>query len=366
MAQFEYKPIKAFHPGDTLREKLEEMGMSVKEFAVRTSKPEKTINAVLNGDSSVTPDMAIAFEQVTLIPAHMWLNLQRTFDEYVARQKKEAIYKDEETIIWARRFPYAKIASLGWLPSTTKLQEKIDNLFSFFRITSVKAWKDYYFNQELKVAFRISLKGAKDPYAISAWLREGEILASKMTLPTSYSSSELKKNIPAMLNLVKEQPEDFSDRLRDLCSCSGIKLVYLNHIEHAPVNGCVRWVGDYPCIQMTDKQKRNDIFWFSFFHEIGHILLHGKKDIFLEDMEFRGEAPEKEKEADAYASNALLSKAAETEIIGNNDFSRDAIVKYAKKFGTHPAIILGRLQHLKKVRQDTVLNDLRVHIDLFS
>ena len=81
----EYKPIKAFHPGITLRDKLSEMEMSIKEFAVRTAKPEKTINAVLTGASSVTPDMAIAFEQVTRIPAHFWLNLQRSFDEYLAR-----------------------------------------------------------------------------------------------------------------------------------------------------------------------------------------------------------------------------------------------------------------------------------------
>ena len=81
-----YRPVKAFHPGGTLREKLEEMEMSVKEFALRTSKPEKTIKAVLNGVSSLTPDMSIAFEQVTGIPARMWLNLQRNFDEYNARQ----------------------------------------------------------------------------------------------------------------------------------------------------------------------------------------------------------------------------------------------------------------------------------------
>ena len=95
-----FRAVYAFHPGTTLREKLGEMGMSVKEFAVRTSKPEKTINAVLMGDSSLTPDMAVAFEHITMIPAHMWLNLQRKYDEYVARQN-------------GRRFSTMRTPSLG-------------------------------------------------------------------------------------------------------------------------------------------------------------------------------------------------------------------------------------------------------------
>lgn len=78
-----------YHPGETLDEKLQEMGMGVKEFATRVSKPEKTIIAVLTGKSSITPDMAVAFEMVTKIPAHMWLRLQKSYDEFIARQEAE-------------------------------------------------------------------------------------------------------------------------------------------------------------------------------------------------------------------------------------------------------------------------------------
>ncbi len=90
MATLKFVPPVAFHPGETLSEKLKEMGMSVKEFAVRISKPEKTIFAIINGSSSITSDMAVAFEVVTHIPAHFWLNKQRSYDEYVARTRREA------------------------------------------------------------------------------------------------------------------------------------------------------------------------------------------------------------------------------------------------------------------------------------
>ena len=72
-----YIPENVSHPGTTLEEKMKEMGMSVKEFAVRTSKPEKTVIAIIKGDSSITPEMAVAFENVTKIPANFWMNRQR-------------------------------------------------------------------------------------------------------------------------------------------------------------------------------------------------------------------------------------------------------------------------------------------------
>lgn len=83
-----FVPPVAFHPGVTLSEKLNEMGMGVKEFAELISKPENTILAVINGKSSVTSDMAVAFESVTKIPARFWLNKQRAYDEFIAQKKR--------------------------------------------------------------------------------------------------------------------------------------------------------------------------------------------------------------------------------------------------------------------------------------
>ena len=360
-----FRAVYAFHPGTTLREKLGEMGMSVKEFAVRTSKPEKTINAVLMGDSSLTPDMAVAFEHITMIPAHMWLNLQRKYDEYMARQKWEAILNDADTIAWAKCFPYPVMAKLGWVPETRILSEKITNLLSFFKITSANAWTNLFMNQALKSEFRISLSDTKDPYAISAWLRQGEILADNMSTTNSYSADCLKEALPQMLKLAQLQLGDFDAQLKELCSNAGVKLIFISHITHAPVNGCARWIDNTPCIQMTDRKKRNDIFWFSFFHEIGHILMHGKKDVFLEDMEYIDQQKEKEMEAERFASEILLDKKKEQAIIreirGKN-IQADLIVKLAEKYQIHPAIIVGRLQHLQLLSQKSTLNSFKIPV----
>jgi len=78
----QYFPQIQFHPGETLAEKLEELGIGLKEFSVLTDIPEKTIIAGMSAKSSITPEMAIQFEQVLKIPAYFWLNHQSEYNEY--------------------------------------------------------------------------------------------------------------------------------------------------------------------------------------------------------------------------------------------------------------------------------------------
>ncbi len=357
-----FVPSVDFHPGITLSEKLKELGMSVKEFAVRTSKPEKTIFAVIGGKSSVTSDMAVAFESVTKIPAHFWLNVQRGYDEYIARQRQEEQFAS--TYEWAHSFPLSKMMELGWIPTVKTLDEKVKTLLSFFQVSTEKAWEDYYLNQQLKVAFRISLNNTKEPHAISAWLRQGEIQAMEMDVAV-FSGKALRDAIPAMKSLCVKHPEDFIQALQKQCAGVGVKLVYTPCLPKAPINGSTKWINDVPCIQMTGRYKRNDIFWFTFFHELGHILLHGKKDIFLEDIEYADKQKEKEDEADAFSSRILLSQSEENEIIKDGDFSAETICNYAEKFNVHPGIIVGRLQH-KKIIPFTTHSNLIEKIELFN
>ena len=336
-----------FHPGKTLSEKLTEMGMSIKEFAIRTSKPEKTIIAVISGKSSITTEMAVLFETVTKIPASYWLRKQQAYDEFVERKNREAAAAASAE--WMRKFPIAEMIKRGWMPSASTVEEKVQGLFSFFAISTEKAWNDYYINQELKVAFRISLVHAKDPHAMSAWLRQGEIQAHELKLEKEYNEKELKAMLPRIKQLMVDDIDDFFPQLQQLCADCGIKLVSTECLPKAPISGATRWINDTPIIQLSNRYKRYDIFWFNFFHEVGHILLHGKKDIFLEKAGCFDQDIIKEEEADRFSSNLLLSKTEEQAILDSRDFSVKAINAAALKYGTHPSIIVGRLQHMKAI-----------------
>ena len=128
--------IKVHHPGEVLGEKLEEMGMSIKEFALRATKPEKTIIAVINGNSSITTEMAVSFEAVTRIPASYWLKNQQLYDEYLVRKKREE--DAAASIEWMKLFPYAEMAKRSWVPVTMNALERVKNLFEYSELVQKK------------------------------------------------------------------------------------------------------------------------------------------------------------------------------------------------------------------------------------
>ncbi|MFZ1610410.1 MAG: HigA family addiction module antitoxin [Chitinophagales bacterium] len=344
--QNQYFPSVVFHPGETLEEKLEEMEMGPKEFALRTGKPEKTIIAVLNGKSSITPDMAVQFENVTKIPANFWMNHQRSYDEFIAREKRQTVI--QEAVAWARQFPLADMIKKGWLPQVATIEEKTMEMLAFFGFSNHTAWEDYYCKQELKVAFRISLSSTNEPFAISAWLRKGELQAAELEA-NEYSEKKFKEALPELKSIMAEHPDDFFIRLQNTCLKAGVKLVHTPCINKAPISGSTRWLNDTPFIQLTGRYNRNDSFWFTFFHEAGHILLHGKKDIFLENLDYTDKDMEKEQEADEFACKWTLTEDEEAEILAAAPLSEEGIRDFAKQFTTHPAIIIGRLQHKKLI-----------------
>lgn len=342
----QYYPQSVSHPGTTLSEALAEIDMGAKEFAVRTGKPEKTISDVLHGKSSITPEMAVLFENVLKIPAQFWNNRQLQYDDYLARITYQKTIN--EGLEWCKGFPYAKMASLGWVEKTLKKEAKVINLFAYFGVSSTKGYHDFYHNQKLLVNFRISLKHNENAGAIAAWLRRGEVQAKTQTVP-EFNKKTLIKNLPKLKAIMATQPTDFFGQIQSLCAESGVKVVHTPCLPKAPIHGSTRWLGDVPLIQLSGRYKRNDIFWFTFFHEIGHILLHGKKYISIENITYDGENQAYEDEANQFSADLVLSKEEEKEITKNRKLTETDVIRYAERFKTHPAIIIGRLQYLKLV-----------------
>ena len=294
----EYFPSRVFPPGAILKEKLDEMEMGPKEFALRTDKPEKTIIAVFNGDSSITAEMAVRFERVTKIPAGYWLNHQRGYDEFIAREKLKSTI--QEAIPWAKKFPLAEMTRRGWLPHASGIQEKAGRMLDYFAFATYHAWEEFYFKQQLKVAFRISLKRVPEPYALTAWLRKGELQAAEMNSKI-YLRQHFKAALPQIRSLLITPRTDFFEQLQKTCLNAGVKVVHTPRLSKVAISGSTRWLNDTPLIQLSGPIKQNRTFAFTFFHEAGHILLHGKKDIFLEQIEYSDKDMVKEREADAFA-----------------------------------------------------------------
>lgn len=358
----EFYPDEAFHPGETLSEKLSEMEMSYKEFALRCELSEKTINEIVKGRASISPETSMKFEQVLGIPAYFWITRQSEYDQYIARLRKNELLS--ESIVWAKKFPIAKMVEKGWIGQTNSWEKKTNALLSFFGFASAKAWEDYYCSEELRTAFRISLKQVSDPYSVSAWLRKGDIDIKTFKSDKEYNRKALESLLPKMRDIMLEQPDDFFRKLQDVCYSAGVILIHTPCLTKAPISGATRWFGDTPLIQISCRFKRNDNFWFTFFHELGHILLHGKKDVFLEFES--GEKlydKTKEHEANEFAKKMTFSKELENKFLNDYEITHDNILSFAKKYRVHPSLIVGRLQHKGLIGYNQ-FRDLILQIDI--
>jgi len=351
---YKLEPDYAVHPGKTLKELLEEKDISPKEFAIRAGKPEKTISEIINGKSSITPEMAVSFESVLRLPASFWLKKQANYNEYLARKKYENEMKEAKK--WLKNFPYLEMAKRGWVKNTRNTLERIKELFFFFQISSPQAWDNIYMNKRVPMLFRKSLRQKENPYAVSALLRASELEADKLEAP-EFDKKRLRQLLPELKNIMITEPSNFLQQIQEACLQAGVKVVYLPHISKSPVYGVVRYIKNSPVILLTDRLKRYDIFWFSFFHELGHVILHDKKKaIFLEE-DHKHKEPH-ELEADAFAVKQLLSEKdfkrilEELKDFEDLEYTLFRIRQFASQFETHPSIIIGRI--------------LRVHKDLYQ
>ncbi len=369
--KIEYIPTMATPPGETLAEALEERGMTQAELAKRIGRPVKTINEIIKGKTAITAETALQLEQAFSIPARFWNNLESNYRDIIARTQSDDHLNIE--IKHAKQYPYREMIKWGWVPETRKQAEQTKNLLSFFGVTSLDNVVE---NQILAAGslYRISTKRKYSRPAIAAWLRRGTLLGQQI-VTKDFDAEKLKNSLPELKALTLQPPQIFQQKLRNILAECGVALVLTPNLKNAPMNGVSRWLTpNKALIQLTIRHKYNDIFWFSLFHEIGHILSHEKKS-FNVDFKENVVKEEKEIEADKFAADTLIPPDLYQGIytvVKGGDFSYGPIKTFAKNIGIHSAIVVGRLQYEKilppnfnglRERFDWVANESKKNID---
>ncbi|MCC5930156.1 MAG: ImmA/IrrE family metallo-endopeptidase [Cyclobacteriaceae bacterium] len=349
-------------PGDTIQEHIDFIGMSQAELAERMGRPKEKINDLIKGREPITVPTAFQLENVLGIPSGFWLNSEKSYrKELYELQRQEELEKKQD---WLKAFPVNEMRKLGWLPNTKEKHVLVDSLLKFFCVANTKEWERIYIDEEVSVAFRVSLAHTKSPHAISAWLRKGEIQAKEIDM-AEFDKKKFKVALTEIKDLAFTMPDDFTHQLQNICAKCGVAIVFTQNLPKAPISGATRWFHNKPIIQLSGRFRTNDHFWFTFFHEAAHIILHGKKDIFLENVEGTEINQEKEEEANAFAAKILLTENELQQIIEAAPFNEEMIHDFANKFRTPAGVIIGRLQHLKLIPFH-IGNGFRQKIDLFN
>lgn len=341
-----YRPVAVSPPGITLAELIEERGIAQAELARRMGRPVNAVNEMVLGTKEITEDTALELERVLGTPAHFWLAREARYREYLARQRDAG--RAESRLEWLDKLPLKQLQETGHLPKgrlTAGFKASlIEPALRFFGVASPEGWQDQY--GRVQAAFRRANPAKQtDNAAITAWLRLGEIAALSANLPP-YSAETLQLNIAKMRTLSTHPAAEIGTGLKTLCGQAGVVLLFVPHFSGTHVSGVARWLGERPLIQLSLLGKWSDVFWFSFFHEVAHILKHPKRAVFLDDASSGAEVESKEeKEANQFASDVLIIPA-DRQRLGQVELTVAGVRAFAKEIDIHPGIVVGCLQHM--------------------
>lgn len=332
-------------PGDTLQDTINHKGISQAELSKRMKRPLKTINEIIKGKSAILSDTALQLEKVLGISAEFWVEREKQYRLELARiSEAEKLLEAKD---WLSNFPLTGMKKLGWINyDKNNIIEQFSAILTFFSVSGIEAYQHFYGKHyATNVAFRMSANNDKNINAVNAWIRNGHLQANELLTP-KYDKQKFLDVLLTIKELATENLHNFFKKVQELCLSAGVKVVHTPNLSQVKLHGSTFWLNDNPVIQLSNYYKRNDIFWFSFFHEAGHIIKHGKKEIFVEGLEHSEEGKEKEIEADQFAVYYTFSEQLEKQFIAYFQRTGDVrrqIIKFAAENNVLPAIIMGRL-----------------------
>ena len=351
-----FTPDYAVPPGGTLAEILAAKGFTQVEFAKRCDFTEKHISRIVNGEAGISCDAASRFETVTGVPRGFWNRLQTGYAQAKHRleEKAEAERRTAEASAWIKELPFAELQSRGHIdPSVKSPAQQARAALAFFQVANIESWRDGWSSS--MIAFRKSTAVASHPGRIAAWLRVAELEATDCA-GNPYSAEALRSAIPELRSLTVSKPEEFLPEMFRICVSAGVSLSIVPEFKKCSVSGAVRWLGMRPLICLNLRGKSNDLFWFTFFHECGHVLNDRRGETYV-DSGYDDDPLERS--ANRFAEDTLIPPNHAAEM---RPWTRKADVeRFARQIGIHPGIVVGRLQK-ERVLPYSHFNDLKVKL----
>jgi HTH-type transcriptional regulator / antitoxin HigA len=349
MASLNLPAASAPHPGETVLDYLEFNAWSQRDLARRTGISPKTISEICNGKAPISPPTSLALEKVFRRPAHFWMNLQARFDEAQARQRERE--RSAEWKTWGARFPLREMKRRGWLPGEPRDGAAATALLRFLGVSSPESWNAVW--SAAQVSYRQTRKFKKSIEAISAWVRATELAAEEIAVG-AFDEHRLRASLDDLRSCTRLSIDEALSKATEICRVSGVAVVLVPELPNTGISGCARWLSDsYAILALTLRYKSDDQVWFTFFHELGHILLHRRKhrfildnaDVDLTDRIVDPEMQVLEDQANRFAADTLIPPRELAAFIGRRDLTSESIHGFSEAIGVGPGIVVGRLQH---------------------
>lgn len=344
-----FEPDFAVAPGATLKEILDDKGISQSMLARRTGMTEKNVSQIINGVAPISYETAEKFEMALGVPANFWNQRELTYREALTRIAATERLKAD--VAWLDEIPVDVLRERGYVNAEATDEMLVRSALQFFGVSSVDAWRESWGTPAAQ--FRGGEVSEKKPGYVAAWLRIGDLQAAGIET-SPFNADEFRRAL-SDARAMTTSDNGFKE-VQARCAAAGVAVVFTKEIPSAAVSGATRWIRSTTAlIQLSLKFKTADQVWFTFFHEAGHILLHGKKQTFIEFG--MSDTTDEEREANAFARDWLIPPSHATRLPYLKSLSQ--IITFATTIGIHPAIVVGRLQRDELLGWNTHLNSLK-------
>ena len=327
------------HPGETLKEMLEDREMTQRELAIRTDVKEPHISGIVNCQKPISVSFAKKLGYALGVDASFWINLQANYERELADfEEINQISSEELEILQKLKHitEYAKNIHLLDPDAQSSMLaiewRKLLNVSSLARIPEISQ----------SGAYRLAVADNVDPYVLFTWLRICDLITKNQQTNQELNIERLKSKLHLIRRLTFEDADTIHLRLKDYFAECGIKFAIVKHFTGAPVQGVIKKNSDGTLnLILTVRRKFADVFWFTLFHEIGHIL-NGDIEDRLIDYEFSKN--EVEDRADEFAENTLIDPDQYRFLVEIGDFSLPRIRQFCNEQNIPTFILIGRLQ----------------------
>jgi HTH-type transcriptional regulator / antitoxin HigA len=341
-------------PGDTIAALLRERGLSAEALARTLQSTPADVQQLLEGNLALTGDLAQRLADALGASAGFWSRRESRYRHDLGCLLEEA--ERAATLNWLQEVPLNDMIGMGWIKRRAEPAAQAALVLRFFGVRSLEAWRSAYQEAIQPAAFRTSPTFESLPGAIAAWLRQGEYEAATIPCGT-WDPARFRQRLGVIRGLTREEdPDVFLPELRRLCAECGVAVVALRAPAKCRASGACRFLSPGRALLMLSfRYLSDDQLWFTFFHEAAHLILHPDRCFFLEGDERLSTA--EEEEANAFAADLLIPPEHRAEMLQLKP-RLVPVVRFARKLGIAPGIVVGQLQHLGRIGHNQ-LNDAK-------
>ncbi|WP_055049017.1 ImmA/IrrE family metallo-endopeptidase [Devosia sp. A16] len=340
-------------PGDSIIALMQRRGVSPQQLARSLKDGMTTLRGLCDGSVAVDAPLATTLSEHLGGSRAFWLQRQANFEAAVDRAVGAAAETDADN--WLDRVPSPTGKKLPKKLTDEITRDELRSRLVYFNVPKLEAWERQYGSLVSGTRFRTSQTFISAEDSVLRWLRRGEMEA-ELTATAQWSVAKLQERLSAIRRLVHvSQPSRFLPQLRRLLAEAGVALVVVKAPTGCRASGATRMVTpDKAMILMSFRHRADDQFWFTLFHEIGHLVLHSARTFVDQDGMLTDES---EKEANDFSSSALvpLDRVGELEELNSN---REAILRFSRSIGVSPGVTVGQMQH-REIISPTKMNWLK-------